>query len=131
MTEDKTDERGLVEEWLKKINEAENWLDGNEGNPYMYNQLGWGAYSALGAQQLSQNTIRLGYAGGLNEVSYSKSNIKSVSEEISHGFYFNFLTCSFNTFSYFISHAFCIACTGPKNYTNHLVPPRPFLRPMN
>lgn len=23
MTEDKTDERGLVEEWLKKINEAE------------------------------------------------------------------------------------------------------------
>ena len=24
MTEDKTDERGLVEEWLKKINEAEN-----------------------------------------------------------------------------------------------------------
>lgn len=52
----------------------------------MYNQLGWGAYSALGAQQLSQNTIRMGYAGGLNEVSYSKSNIKSVSEEISHGF---------------------------------------------
>ena len=82
---------------LEKINEAENWLDGNEGNPYMYNQLGWGAYSALGAQQLSQNTIRLGYAGGLNEVSYSKSNIKSVSEEISHGFYFNF-SISFGVF---------------------------------
>lgn len=63
----------------------------------MYNQLGWGAYSALGAQQLSQNTIRLGYAGGLNEVSYSKSNIKSVSEEISHGFYFNF-SISFGVF---------------------------------
>lgn len=82
---------------LEKINEAENWLDGNEGNPYMYNQLGWGAYSALGAQQLSQNTIRMGYAGGLNEVSYSKSNIKSVSEEISHGFYFNF-SISFGVF---------------------------------
>lgn len=82
---------------LEKINEAENWLDGNEGNPYMYNQLGWGAYSALGAEQLSQNTIRLGYAGGLNEVSYSKSNIKSVSEDISHGFYFNF-SISFGVF---------------------------------
>ena len=82
---------------LEKINEAENWLDGNEGNPYMYNQLGWGAYSAIGAQQLSQNTIRLGYAGGLNEVSYSKSNIKSVSEDISHGFYFNF-SISFGVF---------------------------------
>jgi len=82
---------------LEKINEEENWLNGNEGNPYMYNQLGWGAYSAIGAQQLSQNTIRLGYAGGLNEVSYSKSNIKSVSEEISHGFYFNF-SISFGVF---------------------------------
>ncbi len=75
---------------LEKIDKAENWLDGNEGNPYMYNQLGWSAYDSLGAEQLSQNTIRLGYAGGLNEVSYSKSNIKSVSEDISHGFYFNF-----------------------------------------
>lgn len=82
---------------LEQINEAENWLDGNEGNPYMYNQLGWGAYSAIGAEQLSQNTIRLGYAGGLNEVSYSKSNIKSVSEDISHGFYFNF-SISFGVF---------------------------------
>lgn len=82
---------------LEQINEAENWLDGNEGNPYMYNQLGWGAYSALGAEQLSQNTIRLGYAGGLNEVSYSKSNIKSVSEDIAHGFYFNF-SISFGVF---------------------------------
>ena len=63
----------------------------------MYNQMGWGAYSALGAEQLSQNTIRLGYAGGLNEVSYSKSNIKSVSEDISHGFYFNF-SISFGVF---------------------------------
>ncbi len=75
---------------LEQISKEENWLDGNEGNPYMYNQLGWGAYSAIGAEQLSQNTIRLGYAGGLNEVSYSKSNIKSISEDISHGFYFNF-----------------------------------------
>ena len=82
---------------LEQINEAENWLDGNEGNPYMYNQLGWGAYSAIGAEQLSQNTIRLGYAGGLNEVSYSKSNIKSVSEDIAHGFYFNF-SISFGVF---------------------------------
>ena len=39
----------------------------------------------------------MGYAGGLNEVSYSKSNIKSVSEEISHGFYFNF-SISFGVF---------------------------------
>ena len=75
---------------LEQINKEENWLDGNEGNPFKYDQKGWGAYSAIGGEQLSQNTIRLGYAGGLNEVSYSKSNIKSVSEEISHGFYFNF-----------------------------------------
>lgn len=75
---------------LEQINKEENWLDGNEGNPFKYDQKGWGAYSAVGGEQLSQNTIRLGYAGGLNEVSYSKSNIKSVSEEISHGFYFNF-----------------------------------------
>ncbi len=82
---------------LEQINKEENWLDGNKGNPYMYNQLGWGAYSAIGAEQLSQNNIRLGYAGGLNEVSYSKSNIKSVSEDISHGFYFNF-SISFGVF---------------------------------
>lgn len=75
---------------LEQINKEENWLDGNEGNPFKYDQKGWGAYSAIGGEQLSQNTIRLGYAGGLNEVSYSKSNIKSVSEDISHGFYFNF-----------------------------------------
>jgi hypothetical protein len=87
---DKTSKTEACYYRLEKIDKAENWLDGNEGNPYMYNQLGWGAYSAIGAEQLSQNTIRLGYAGGLNEVSYSKSNIKSVSEDISHGFYFNF-----------------------------------------
>ena len=87
---DKTSKTEACYYRLEKIDKAENWLDGNEGNPYMYNQQGWGAYSAIGAEQLSQNTIRLGYAGGLNEVSYSKSNIKSVSEDISHGFYFNF-----------------------------------------
>ncbi len=87
---DKTSKTEACYYRLEKIDKAENWLDGNEGNPYMYNQLGWGAYSALDAEQLSQNTVRLGYAGGLNEVSYSKSNIKSVSEDISHGFYFNF-----------------------------------------
>ncbi len=87
---DKTSKTEACYYRLEKIDKAENWLDGNEGNPYMYNQLGWSAYSAIGGEQLSQNTIRLGYAGGLNEVSYSKSNIKSVSEDISHGFYFNF-----------------------------------------
>ncbi len=87
---DKTSKTEACYYRLEKIDKVENWLDGNEGNPYMYNQQGWGAYSAIGAEQLSQNTIRLGYAGGLNEVSYSKSNIKSVSEDISHGFYFNF-----------------------------------------
>ena len=35
--------------------------------------------------------------GGLNEVSWGKSNIKSVSEEMSHGFYFNF-SISFGVF---------------------------------
>ena len=102
---------------LEKINEAENWLDGNEGNPYMYNQLGWGAYSALGAQQLSQNTIRLGYAGGLNEVSYSKSNIKSVSEEISHGFYFNF-SISFGVFGDGILFSHDIGFETSLSYSN-------------
>lgn len=75
---------------LVKIDKAANWLDGNEGIPFMYNQLGWGVYSHLGAEQLSQLAIRLGHNGGLNEVSWQKSNIKSVSEEMSHGFYFNF-----------------------------------------
>lgn len=102
---------------LEKINEAENWLDGNEGNPYMYNQLGWGAYSAIGAEQLSQNTIRLGYAGGLNEVSYSKSNIKSVSEEISHGFYFNF-SISFGVFGDGILFSHDIGFETSLSYSN-------------
>lgn len=75
---------------MVKIDKAANWLDGNEGNPFMYNQLGWGVYSNLGAEQLSKLAIRLGHNGGLNEVSWEKSNIKSVSEEMSHGFYFNF-----------------------------------------
>lgn len=102
---------------LEQINEEENWLNGNEGNPYMYNQLGWGAYSALGAQQLSQNTIRLGYAGGLNEVSYSKSNIKSVSEEISHGFYFNF-SISFGVFGDGILFSHDIGFETSLSYSN-------------
>lgn len=83
----------------------------------MYNQLGWGAYSALGAQQLSQNTIRLGYAGGLNEVSYSKSNIKSVSEEISHGFYFNF-SISFGVFGDGILFSHDIGFETSLSYSN-------------
>lgn len=102
---------------LEKINEAENWLDGNEGNPYMYNQLGWGAYSEIGAEQLSQNTIRLGYAGGLNEVSYSKSNIKSVSEDISHGFYFNF-SISFGVFGDGILFSHDIGFETSLSYSN-------------
>lgn len=102
---------------LEQINEEENWLNGNEGNPYMYNQLGWGAYSALGAQQLSQNTIRLGYAGGLNEVSYSKSNIKSVSEDISHGFYFNF-SISFGVFGDGILFSHDIGFETSLSYSN-------------
>ncbi len=102
---------------LEKINEAENWLDGNEGNPYMYNQMGWGALSALGAEQLSQNTIRLGYAGGLNEVSYSKSNIKSVSEDIAHGFYFNF-SISFSVFGDGILFSHDIGFETSLSYSN-------------
>ena len=102
---------------LEQINEEENWLNSNEGNPYMYNQLGWGAYSALGAQQLSQNTIRLGYAGGLNEVSYSKSNIKSVSEDISHGFYFNF-SISFGVFGDGILFSHDIGFETSLSYSN-------------
>ena len=87
---DKTDKDKKYYYPLVKIDKAANWLDGNEGNPFMYNQLGWGVYSHLGAEQLSQLAIRLGHNGGLNEVSWQKSNIKSVSEEMSHGFYFNF-----------------------------------------
>ena len=87
---DKTDKDKKYYYPLVKIDKAANWLDGNEGNPFMYNQLGWGVYSNLGAEQLSKLAIRLGHNGGLNEVSWEKSNIKSVSEEMSHGFYFNF-----------------------------------------
>ena len=78
---DKTDKDKKYYYPLVKIDKAANWLDGNEGNPFMYNQLGWGVYSHLGAEQLSQLAIRLGHNGGLNEVSWEKSNIKSVSEE--------------------------------------------------
>ena len=94
---DKTDKDKKYYYPLVKIDKAANWLDGNEGNPFMYNQLGWGVYSHLGAEQLSQLAIRLGHNGGLNEVSWEKSNIKSVSEEMSHGFYFNF-SISFGVF---------------------------------
>ena len=94
---DKTDKDKKYYYPLVKIDKAANWLDGNEGNPFMYNQLGWGVYSHLGAEQLSKLAIRLGHNGGLNEVSWGKSNIKSVSEEMSHGFYFNF-SISFGVF---------------------------------
>lgn len=50
---DKTDKDKKYYYPLVKIDKAANWLDGNEGNPFMYNQLGWGVYSHLGAEQLS------------------------------------------------------------------------------
>ena len=114
---DKTDKDKKYYYPLVKIDKAANWLDGNEGNPFMYNQLGWGVYSHLGAEQLSQLAIRLGHNGGLNEVSWQKSNIKSVSEEMSHGFYFNF-SISYGVFGDGILFSHDVGFETSLNYSN-------------
>lgn len=113
---DKTDKDKKYYYPLVKIDKAANWLDGNEGNPFMYNQLGWGVYSHFGAEQLSQLAIRLGHNGGLNEVSWEKSNIKSVSEEMSHGFYFNFSISTNVAGNIFFSHD--VGFETSLNYSN-------------
>lgn len=114
---DKTDKDKKYYYPLVKIDKAANWLDGNEGNPFMYNQLGWGVYSHLGAEQLSKLAIRLGHNGGLNEVSWGKSNIKSVSEEMSHGFYFNF-SISYGVFGDGILFSHDVGFETSLNYSN-------------
>ncbi len=76
-----------VEVWneLHVIDEKKHWLYENEGNPYAYNQHGWGFD---GANQISKSPFALGTNNALNKVSWSEENTNTVSTETSHGFYF-------------------------------------------
>ena len=73
---------------LHQINPAENWLEGNEGNPYRYNHDGWG-YTDLNAGAISKSEFALGYNGSLDKVAWTKENTTTKSVEMSHGFFFN------------------------------------------
>lgn len=73
---------------LHQIDPAENWLEGNEGNPYRYNHDGWG-YPDLNAGAISKSEFALGYNGSLDKVAWTKENTTTKSVEMSHGFFFN------------------------------------------
>ncbi len=73
---------------LVKIDSAENWLDGNEGDPYRYNHDGWNDVNT-NAKAISKSEFALGYNGTLDKVAWTKENTTTESVEMSHGFYFN------------------------------------------
>lgn len=75
---------------LKKIDAAANWMEGNEGDPYLYNHENWDNMSAdLNAKSISKSEFALGYNGTLDKVSWTKENTTTESVEMSHGFFFN------------------------------------------
>ncbi|MBR6529545.1 MAG: fibronectin type III domain-containing protein, partial [Firmicutes bacterium] len=55
---------------LEKIDAAANWMDGNEGNPYAYNQSGWGNASIEAEKICRGNGYALGKTGALTTVSF-------------------------------------------------------------
>ncbi len=63
---------------LVPIDAAANWLEGNEGNPYAYNQTGWGN-QAIGAEQISKGSFALGKSNATNSVSWSEGNSETSS----------------------------------------------------
>ena len=75
---------------LEKIDPADNWMDGNEGDPYRYNHDGWDALNPdIQASAISKSEFALGYNGTLDKVAWTKENTTTKSVEMSHGFFFN------------------------------------------
>ena len=75
---------------LEKIDPAANWMDGNEGDPYRYNHVGWDALNPdIQASAISKSEFALGYNGTLDKVAWTKENTTTKSVEMSHGFFFN------------------------------------------
>ena len=75
---------------LEKIDPADNWMDGNEGDPYRYNHVSWDALSQdIQAAAISKSEFALGYNGTLDKVAWTKENTTTKSVEMSHGFFFN------------------------------------------
>ena len=75
---------------LEKIDPAANWMDGNEGDPYLYNHSSWDALSPdIQAAAISKSEFALGYNGTLDKVAWTKENTTTKSVEMSHGFFFN------------------------------------------
>ena len=75
---------------LEKIDPADNWMDGNEGDPYRYNHDGWESLRLdIQAAAISKSEFALGYNGTLDKVAWTKENTTTKSVEMSHGFFFN------------------------------------------
>ena len=75
---------------LEKIDPADNWMDGNEGDPYRYNHDGWESLRPdIQAAAISKSEFALGYNGTLDKVAWTKENTTTKSVEMSHGFFFN------------------------------------------
>ena len=54
---------------LEKIDPADNWMDGNEGDPYRYNHDGWESLRPdIQAAAISKSEFALGYNGTLDKV---------------------------------------------------------------
>ena len=75
---------------LEKIDPVDNWMDGNEGDPYRYNHDGWESLRPdIQAAAISKSEFALGYNGTLDKVAWTKENTTTKSVEMSHGFFFN------------------------------------------
>ena len=75
---------------LEKIDPADNWMDGNEGDPYRYNHDGWESLRPdIQAAAISKSEFALGYNGTLDKVAWTKENTTTKNVEMSHGFFFN------------------------------------------
>lgn len=74
---------------LEIIDKEENYLDNNEGNPYAYNQHGWGD-SSVNATQISSAPVSLGKNNALGRVSWDEENTRTDSWEITNGVHFDF-----------------------------------------
>ncbi|MBR2491255.1 MAG: S-layer homology domain-containing protein [Ruminiclostridium sp.] len=77
---------------LVKLDPEENYLAGNEGNPYAYNIAGVAAVPAQGAtgysanaEVLSKELHSMDYSGGSKTVTWSESNTTTESKETTNG----------------------------------------------
>lgn len=72
---------------LEKIDPAANWMEGNEGNPYAYNQNGWSDKS-INATQINRGTgYALGKTAGKTTVSLSEGTSSTEGFSGYFGFY--------------------------------------------